>query len=1247
MNTLPIRPLPRLARLTSVAVLAACGAELDGSNGEASDAPAENAPRVSVEHLVLAEFEGAWDPDLEELVITSRSDEEWETPEQIRATRQAAWCAYRIGPTLSIDSVPDSIGFDPAACGAEAGEDFSGFPYPSLGTFCARIVLENPDGDAMTDVHAELYSVSPLSGYDGYRYPYGTGALMDDVPDGENRPTDASGGLWSFGDIGPAGSGTETAESVWVLQNAGGAFRFRGRIVGTFSELADGTDNDCDGRVDEGLGLYGEGEACVDGSDCLSGACEAGFCLRGCSPGFWGVDCTDECPGGAINACNGNGICNDDAGGDGTCDCASPWGGADCGDCDDAHFGANCAFVCPGGPDNPCNGNGVCDSGISGLGECACDAGAHGPNCLYSCNDGVRNGDEFGTDCGDVCGTTCWSRETKFTAFDVDIRKNFSWSIDADGARLVAGATGESVDGRIDAGAIYIFEETAGEYRQVERFEPTVPEETARFGFDVAMTGDVAVGAAPFEDDQGDDAWRDAGAVYVYTFDASTGWQLASRLTAPSTFGNDFEFGTSVDTDGTYVYVGEPGFRCCREDTPGSVDGNANGAVHVYEPDGFGGYQLLQTLTEVHNFTGQARFGSDVSVEDGRMVVSRRGANYSDVDQRRTGSVSIYEQQGDGTFAFVERLDPGASVLAGGDLYGTTVAQDGPAIAVSARRRDTVNGDNTGAVFAWRNDSGSWTWQELVEPAGRSVRNWGQRVDVDGDLLFVSGGGRVYVFEYDGSSYQFIREYTRPASTLASGFGGRVTTNDAGVVVVGAQFNSATPDRGTVFLYDLVASNELSLRQFLVPADVEVGDAFGWEVAIDEDHVVAGAFGEDYRESATTIRVNVGAVYVFTREGTTFSDQAKLEPPEPDGGQNFGSAVDVDGDLIAVGSERWDYNNGQPDVENDVGAVFLYRFDGTDWLLAAQLESPYALQNENYSNFGKSVAVSGEWLFVSTDWDETLPPEDPGDPDACVNVDVVDVFRFDPAGTPEAGETEAWDHFATINAPQLNCGARFGHDIDVDGTRVAIGAHGWDPNYRGSVFVYDFDGNTWVNSARLFRQTEVQNWENLGFSVSVEGDRIWAGAPRFDKRSSGHTGTLQHLDSGRVAEFYFAGGVWNEGVWEGAPAPENNARFGQAVDHEDGVLVVGAIGVTGVSNEGGALVSQDDQGAVYVYVDTGVEAGAPTGTYALERQIVASDVDAFDQFGRTVSIVDRRIGVGAVFEDILDAIDAGAAYVYE
>ena len=161
----------------------------------------------------------------------------------------------------------------------------------------------------------------------------------------------------------------------------------------------------------------------------------------------------------------------------------------------------------------------------------------------------------------------------------------------------MAGATGESVDGRVDAGANYNFEETAGEYRQVERFEPTVPEETARFGFDVAITGDVAVGAAPFEDDQGDDAWRDAGAVYVYTFDASAGWQLASRLTAPSTFGNDFEFGTSVDTDGTYVYVASliP-LLPRRHSWIGRRKRERRGPCT--EPDGFGGYQLLQTLTE-------------------------------------------------------------------------------------------------------------------------------------------------------------------------------------------------------------------------------------------------------------------------------------------------------------------------------------------------------------------------------------------------------------------------------------------------------------------------------------------------------------------------------------------------------------------------------------------------------------------------------------------------------------------------
>ena len=44
------------------------------------------------------------------------------------------------------------------------------------------------------------------------------------------------------------------------------------------SETCDGADNDCDDRVDEGVGCYPNGDACLDDVDCRSNQCVAGIC---------------------------------------------------------------------------------------------------------------------------------------------------------------------------------------------------------------------------------------------------------------------------------------------------------------------------------------------------------------------------------------------------------------------------------------------------------------------------------------------------------------------------------------------------------------------------------------------------------------------------------------------------------------------------------------------------------------------------------------------------------------------------------------------------------------------------------------------------------------------------------------------------------------------------------------------------------------------------------------------------------
>ena len=406
---------------------------------QVSESWSPEAPAAQPQHLVVSEFVATFDAATGEFSIEELPFEEWQSangvsPDGIRAASQPLYCQQRLGPELRLRRMRVHR-FDPVA--VTRGERREcGLPVQR-----ARRILRERDHHQWSPrrfdaVYAELVDVSPPE-YAGYRTPT-VAALILRRSQGRTSPRTPTGR--SFGEVHlPARPGRAS-------RRVGPAERRRllpllGRILVPIVDTHDGIDNDCDGRVDNSIGVYGEGEACLSDDDCYSGACADGFCAAACADGFYGIGCGDECPGGAANPCYGNGTCNDGAGGDGSCACEAPFGGSDCGDCDAAHYGANCAYECPGGAANACNGSGTCDAGISGLGTCACDAGAHGDACEFSCTDGVR------TETSGVWTAVMYAGPVlPGEAHRPRLRRaqGVSWAIASDGSRMVAGAVGES-----------------------------------------------------------------------------------------------------------------------------------------------------------------------------------------------------------------------------------------------------------------------------------------------------------------------------------------------------------------------------------------------------------------------------------------------------------------------------------------------------------------------------------------------------------------------------------------------------------------------------------------------------------------------------------------------------------------------------------------------------------------------------------------------------------------------------------
>ena len=127
----------------------------------------------------------------------------------------------------------------------------------------------------------------------------------------------------------------------------------------------------------------------------------------------------------------------------------------------------------------------------------------------------------------------------------------------------------------------------------------------------------------------------------------------------------------------------------------------------------------------------------------------------------------------------------------------------------------------------------------------------------------------------------------------------------------------------------------------LAASDAGDGDDFGISVAIDKDTLVVGAGGEDPKDV-----INAGAAYVFTRTGTVWSQQAKLIAGDAAAGDRFGISVAISGNTAVVGA--W-LDDG---VGADSGSAYVFARNGTVWTQQAKLT---AGDTAGGDQFGKGI----------------------------------------------------------------------------------------------------------------------------------------------------------------------------------------------------------------------------------------------------------------------------------------------------
>jgi len=341
-------------------------------------------------------------------------------------------------------------------------------------------------------------------------------------------------------------------------------------------------------------------------------------------------------------------------------------------------------------------------------------------------------------------------------------------------------------------------------------------------------------------------------------------------------------------------------------------------------------WQQVAKLTVPDGYGG---FGEAVAIDGDYAIV---GAPSFD---RRTGRAYLFRRRGT---RWVRQAKLTPSDGAGNDKFGSSVSIRGDYAIVGA----PGHGDaDTGAAYVFKRDNLAWVQQaKLSVSHGGAGAAAGTSVAIDGDCAIVGAPGdnnhrgAVYIFRRNGTRWIEETELMPEQPYRRCDFG-RSVSIWGDHVMVGT--SSAGQDAGRAYIFRRQA-NKWILQRKLTASDGARGDRFGGAVSIDGAHAVAGA---------TWFSTQPGRAYVFERDGTKWTQQAKLAPSDARAMDSFGCSVCVSGERAIVGAEH-------PDK---TGAAYVFRRSHAGWVQEAKLTRG---DSKTSGSFGRYVSISRDYAVV-------------------------------------------------------------------------------------------------------------------------------------------------------------------------------------------------------------------------------------------------------------------------------------------
>jgi hypothetical protein len=370
---------------------------------------------------------------------------------------------------------------------------------------------------------------------------------------------------------------------------------------------------------------------------------------------------------------------------------------------------------------------------------------------------------------------------------------------------------------------------------------------------------------------------------------------------------------------------------------------------------------VTTTETKITAPNGKASdlFGFSVALSGDILVV---GTPYEDSQALDSGAVYIFVRT-NGQWNFEQKLispDFGPSLW-----FGYAVAIDGNQLIVGAPKADGT-ALNTGVSYVFIRSNGTWISLPRIAPSdGKSGDMFGQSVDISDNSLLVGSpksdakgidAGAAYVFAWNGATY-IEQKKLYPIDAKAGDQFGSSVAMDLETAIVGApEADVFGPNSGSAYAF-FRQGNLWSQQKKFIAANGAADDGFGWSVDIDGDTAVIGSPMDD------VIATDAGAAFVYQRSGISWNPAGSLSPIGLAADDRFGSSVSISGSSIAVGALLDDT------ADMNAGAAYIFSLQGSSFTQDLEITASDAAIGDA---FGFAVAISGQTTVASAYLDDDL-----------------------------------------------------------------------------------------------------------------------------------------------------------------------------------------------------------------------------------------------------------------------------------